>query len=171
MMVTGLPLFDKSSLLNGLSLQSASRDSETSQSLSFGEILKTKEKQLQQEQEANTSSAAVPLAAMQTLSMPVLTLGSSLVSDNESDKADLQPAVQSGSSPFVATQPSPDPLSLLARKDQAKTVLEMTPVDQQTSTPSSGSQATISAVGITDPALIETATVQALPLKFVYFTF
>ena len=56
--------------LDGLSTQSQSKDSETIQSISFGDVLKVEEKKLQQEQETNALSVA---AMLMTIPPPVIT--------------------------------------------------------------------------------------------------
>ena len=74
MMVIGLHLPLKSLPLDGMLAKSQSTDSETIRPLSFGEILKLKEKQLQQDQGVSATSIAAALAALQNLPaiLPVL---------------------------------------------------------------------------------------------------
>jgi len=89
MMVSGLQLPFQSSPLDGISAKSQSMDSETIQSLSFGEILKTREKQLQQEQEVSASSLAAALATLQTLSIAMQSVPNIEISNNTA-KVDAQ---------------------------------------------------------------------------------
>ena len=65
MMVTGLPFFYETPPLDGALSKSQSKDSETSGSLSFGEILKSKEKQLQRELEISAATAMPAPLTMQ----------------------------------------------------------------------------------------------------------
>ncbi len=72
MMLTGLQSSSKTLPLDGVLAKSNPMDSETIQPLSFGELLKIKEKQLQQEQGITASSVAAALASLQTLSIAML---------------------------------------------------------------------------------------------------
>lgn len=65
-MVIGLHLSAQSLPLDGTPAESQPVDSETLQPVSFAELLKVKEKQLQQEQVVGAASIAAALAAMQT---------------------------------------------------------------------------------------------------------
>jgi len=91
--------------LDGLSTQSQSKDSETSQSISFGDVLKVEEKKLQQEQETNALSVA---AVLMTIQPPVITetISKSDVSgDNATVKVNAQTAPTTASVNSASTTP------------------------------------------------------------------
>ncbi len=101
MMVTGLPFFFETSPLDGALSKSQSKDSETSVSLSFGEILKSKEKQLQQELEITAAAAMpAPLTMQTALSLLPATQADTI---NESAKGNLQTASQAASNSLTNT--------------------------------------------------------------------
>jgi flagellar hook-length control protein FliK len=104
-MVTSLPAMLKAGLPAGLLTKSQAGDLETLQDLSFGELLKAKEKQLQHEQEINAASVSAALAAMQLKNMPVSTSGP-LPELGTGSGAEVQPAAQAATSASGAvTQP------------------------------------------------------------------
>jgi hypothetical protein len=98
MMVTGLHLPLKSLPLDGTLSKSQSTDSETIRPLSFGEILKLKEKQLQQDQGVSATSIAAALAALQNspATLPVLlpTVGTGGETNNTTTQQTTSPRAQ-----------------------------------------------------------------------------
>lgn len=120
MMVTGLQLPFQASPLDGLFTKSAMKDSETTQAVSFGEILRAKEKQLQQEQEINASLAAVAWAAMQTSSAVVPMLD--LSTKEEFYKADIHPTVEKGLPLQTASHPSSEAVATRAENVSDHTI-------------------------------------------------
>ncbi len=96
--------------LDGLSTQSQSKDSETIQSISFGDVLKVEEKKLQQEQETNALSVA---AVLMTIQPPVITetISKSDVSgDNATVKVNAQTAPTTASVNSASTTPQQNAL-------------------------------------------------------------
>ncbi len=67
MMLTGLQNPSRTLPLDGMPGKSQPVNSDSIQPVSFGEILKLKEKQLQLEQQVSASSIAAALAALQTM--------------------------------------------------------------------------------------------------------
>ena len=100
-MVMGLHLPFHSSPLDGMSAKSTSLDSGMFQSLSFDEILKGKEKQLQQEQSVSASSVAAALANLHTLFMTQPSIPEIETIDN-SIKVDVQSGSQGTNSPLTS---------------------------------------------------------------------
>ena len=103
-MVTSLQSTGKTALLDGLLAKSASKDFETSQSLSFGEILKVKEKQMKQAQEISATSVAAALAAMQT--SPIIAPVVEAATGSEAVKAEARPALSAVSSKMLVSAQS-----------------------------------------------------------------
>lgn len=82
MMVVGLHLSARSLPLDGTPAESQPVDSETLQPVSFAELLKARERQLQQEQVVGAMSIAAALAAMQ---IPIVTLAPETTTGSETN--------------------------------------------------------------------------------------
>lgn len=130
-MVTSLQLTSKSTPPDGVFAKSQSRDSETFQGFSFGEILKVKEKQLQQEQGVSASSVAAALAAMQTL--PIAANMPDIVTGSEPGKVNEQPAQNAIALDITPVQALAEPLTILAGTNQEQIADETKKFETQAS--------------------------------------
>lgn len=164
----------KSSQVDGLSAQSQSKDSETSQPLSFGDVLKVEEKKLQQEQETSALSVAAVLA---TLPLPAVTQPiPGLNPDNRNgtiqSPAQTSPAVASVRSAATPLQQSPS-LNSQPVAAQQTTLTENVTAKTNTQVSSTNSNNATSAKKIIEPvgqsaenktfATISTANNKSLP--------
>lgn len=166
MMLTGLQTSSKTLPLDGTLGKSQSLDSDTVQPVSFGEVLKLKEKQLQHEQEVNPASVAAALAALQTMSLATplplpqfenLEANETTTAKAESNKSALD-VVPQASTPSTEISDY-DALSPLTARLTATKLVD--PVAQTLSNADSASlaQAEASETAVSQPQLFQTESV------------
>jgi hypothetical protein len=128
MMLNGLQTSTKALPLDGLAAKLQSMDAETTGPVSFGELLKLKEKQLQQEQEVSASFIAATFASLQTsqfiaaLSIQNVEIGET-VTGTEVSKASTDAISQTVTTPIEGS----DQLPLAKSPAQHASVTESIP--------------------------------------------